>query len=147
MAEPTSRVSPLRSAGVWSVALGLVHIAAVGAVYPGSVRSIREAGVIGSLDAEPALAERRGVGFWYVTTGLFLIGQGAMVREHENAHGRPPATATPLLLLIGAWGAALTPVSGFWLFLPIALLARRGRRSHRPSENAPGRERNAVAGG
>ena len=104
--------------------LGIVHVTSVHACYPASVRSVMDGGVDASVDAEPMLTERRGVGFWYVTSGLMVIGLGAIVRGHENTYGRPPPATAPVLVATGLWGALLMPVSPFWLFLPIAWLAR-----------------------
>lgn len=128
MTNCPKRISPLRSAGVWTMVLGSVHIATTGMFYPASVRSIIKAGVVSSVDADPALAERRGVGFWYFTSGLLLIGLGATVREREKAHGCPPRSTAAILGLTGLWGITLSPASGFWLFLPIAWLAHTARR-------------------
>jgi len=108
--------------------LGIAHVTSVHAFYPESVRSVVDGGVVASVEAEPMLAERRGVGFWYVTSGLLTIGLGAIVRGHENTHGRPPPATAPVLVATGLWGALLMPVSPFWLFLPIAGLARSSAR-------------------
>ncbi len=128
MSAAPGRVPPLRSAGLWTMVLGTVHVTSVHAFYPESVRSVLDAGVVASVDADPTLTERRGVGFWYVTSGLMVIGLGAIVRGHENAHGRPPAATAPVLVATGLWGALLMPVSPFWFFLPIAWLARPSAR-------------------
>jgi hypothetical protein len=119
------------------MALGVVHLASTGAVYPESVRSILEAGVVGSVDADPLLAERRGAGFWYVSSGLLLVGLGAIMRNDENAHGRPSPATAPVLVATGLWGILLTPVSGFWAFLPIAWLARAPARRRGGSPRSP----------
>lgn len=129
MITRTRRSPLLRSAGVWTMVLGSVHVATVGVFYPASVRSILKAAVLSSVDADPALVERRGVGFWYLTSGLLLIGLGAIVRGQEKTHGRPPPATAPVLLATGVWGILLTPTSGFWAFLPIAWLARASRQS------------------
>jgi hypothetical protein len=138
MSAAVSRVPPLRSAGLWAVVLGTVHVASVHAFHPESVRSVLDGGVVASVDAEPTLAERRGVGFWYVTSGLMTIGLGVVVRGHENVHGRPPAATASVLVGTGLWGVLLMPVSPFWLFLPIAWLARSSGRP--PEGDGPGVE-------
>ncbi len=124
MSAGPGRVPLPRSAGLWTMVLGIVHVTSVHAFYPESVRSVMDGGVVASVDAEPMLTERRGVGFWYVTSGLMVIGLGAIVRGHENAYGRPPPATAPVLVATGLWGVLLMPVSPFWLFLPIAWLAR-----------------------
>ncbi|TYP89045.1 DUF6463 family protein [Blastococcus xanthinilyticus] len=135
MSTAPGGVPPVRSAGLWTVVLGVAHVASVHAFYPESVRSVVDGGVIASVDADPVLTERRGVGFWYVTSGLGVIGLGAIVRGHEKVHGRPPPATATVLVATGLWGVLLMPASPFWLFLPIAWLARRsanigGRSGH-----------------
>lgn len=124
-------VPPARSAGLWTIGLGVAHVASVHAFYPESVRSIMDGGVIASVDADPVLTERRSVGFWYVTSGLAVIGLGAIVRGHEKVHGRPPAATATVLVATGLWGVLLMPASPFWLFLPIAGLARWSANTRR----------------
>lgn len=113
----------------WSLmAIAAVHTVAAPAVYPDSLRSTWDAGVINAVDRDASLIALRGVGFWYVTTGFAMALLGALVRWGELRMGPVPRWFGVGLLAFGAWGAALMPKSGFWAFLVPALLALRRPR-------------------
>ncbi|MBC3193485.1 hypothetical protein H7X46_20700 [Pseudonocardia sp. C8] len=125
-----------RCAGFWTVVLAAVHVAATPVVYRDSARSIVDAGVLGALDADPAQATVRGAAFWYATAGLLLGLVGAGVTAAERRGDGVPRGFAPAMAATGLWGVLLTPVSGFWLFLPIAWLARRNTAAARPAPAA-----------
>lgn len=110
------------------MAVGAIHVGITPLVYGPSLRSVVDGGVIATIEAEPALAERRGVGFWYVTTGLALIAYGVAVAERERQASPLPASLPLMLAGLGAWGVALMPKSGFWSFAPLAAVAAVRRR-------------------
>jgi hypothetical protein len=114
-----------RCSGFWTSVLAVVHLATAPAFYGDSVRSSLDAGVLGAVDSDPDLATLRGAAFWYVTVGLFLglIGWVVMVAERRG-QGAPRGFAM-VMAATGVWGVLLVPVSGFWLFFPIAWLAWR----------------------
>ncbi|KGN36243.1 DUF6463 family protein [Knoellia subterranea] len=116
-----------QSSGAWTTALAVVHVAATTLFYGDSVRSIVDSGILFAVDADPALTTVRGAAFWYVTAGLLLGLVGLMVLAEERRTGRPPAGFAALMAVTGVWGILMTPLSGFWLFLPIAALARWNR--------------------
>lgn len=116
-----------QTSGAWTVALAGVHLAGTTFLYGDSVRSILDGGVVGAVDADPALTTVRGAAFWYVTAGLILGLLGLMVLGQERRVGSPPAGFATLMAVTGVWGLVLSPISGFWLFLPIAVLAGRNR--------------------
>lgn len=115
------------SSGAWTAVLAVAHIATTGAFYGESVRSTFDGGVLGAVDADPALASLRGVAFWYVTAGLVLGLLGLLVLAEERQRGAPPRGFAALMAVTGVWGVLLSPASGFWFFLPIAALAQRHR--------------------
>ena len=121
---------PVPVVGASLVGIGVVHVAATRAFYPESVRSIIQGGVIGAVEADPALTALRGVGFWYATAGLGVIALGLAVCHVERA-GRLRSDTAAVLAGIGAWGVSLVPKSGFWLFFPVAALAAVRARAGR----------------
>lgn len=125
-----------RCSGFWTLALAVVHVATASAFYGDSVRSIVDAGVLGAVDSDPGLATLRGAAFWYVTVGLFLglIGWVVMVAERHGL-GAPRGFAVAMAAT-GVWGVLFSPVSGFWLFFPIAWLARRNTAPAHAREGA-----------
>jgi hypothetical protein len=121
---------PAPVVGASLVGIGVLHVAATGAFYPESVRSIVQGRVLGAVEADPELAAVRGVGFWYATAGLGVIALGHAVGQVERA-GRLRIDTAAVLAGIGAWGVSLMPKSGFWLFFPVAALAAVRARASR----------------
>jgi uncharacterized protein DUF6463 len=120
-----SEASPASQRPVVGAALGLigvVHVAVTAMVYPDSVASIRRGGVVAAVEADPELVPVRGLGFWYVTSGLGTVALGVAVADLERRRLLRPHHAA-LLAAIGVWGVVLVPRSGFWLFLPLAAVA------------------------
>ncbi len=111
------------------VAVGILHSALTPVLFRSSVRSVLDGGVIGSIEADPDQAERRGLGFWYATTGLGLVAYGIAVTERERQPAPLPAALPATLVALGAWGVVLMPKSPFWVFAPLAVLAAVRRRS------------------
>ncbi len=115
----------VRSSGFWTLLLAGLHVAMTPVFHGDSVTSVLDAGVLGALDKDPSLAALRGVGFWYVTAGLYLGLVGTIVMRAERRGESAPRGFAWAMAATGVWGALLTPASGFWLFLPIAWLAWR----------------------
>ena len=109
--------------------VGIVHILVTPLVVGDSVRSIIEGGVVAAVERDPATAVLRGLGFWYVTAGLAVIMLGALVIWIERTTGSVPTLLPWMLVGLTVWGVLLMPLSPFWAFLVIALLAfRKARR-------------------
>lgn len=132
------------SAGLWSIVVGVLHVAAAPVFYADSVRSIIDAGVIASVEADAELLELRSASFWYTTAGLMLILLGLLVLRQEQATGRPPAGTALLFLVTGLWGVLLVPMSGFWFVLGLGALAWRGERH--PDRHSSSDEPASVGG-
>jgi hypothetical protein len=115
------------------MAISAVHVAAAPAIYPDSLRSTWDAGVVNAIERDPSLVVLRGVGFWYVTAGFAVAMLGAIVRWGELRYGPVPRWFGAGLLAFAAWGVALMPKSGFWAFGVPALLALRRPRPATPT--------------
>src|SRR5688500_713213 len=94
------------------LAIAAVHIAAAPAIYPESLRSTWDAGVVGAVEREPSLVNLRGIGFWYVTAGIGVGMLGLLARDAERRTGRLPRALGWGLLGFTGWGVALVPKSG-----------------------------------
>ncbi|TDC46096.1 hypothetical protein E1212_27685 [Jiangella ureilytica] len=113
----------------WSLlAIAAGHVLAAPLVYPDSLRSTWEGGVLLAVEGDPSLIAERGIGFWYVTAGLGVGLLGGVVRWAERRTGPVPRGLGWALLGLTLWGVALMPKSGFWAFaVPAALILRRPR--------------------
>lgn len=110
------------------IVVGGVHVAIAPVLFPESMRSILDGGVVNAVEADATLAQLRGLGFWYVTAGLGLLVTGAVVDDLER-RAVPLPRAVPLGLGgIGVWGVVLMPTSPFWAIIGLGLLAARQRR-------------------
>jgi hypothetical protein len=122
------RVGPLITA------VGVVHVATTPVFFPASVRGIVEDRVVGALSAEDPAVPVRAAGFWYAISGVAVAALGAMTGYVER-RGEPLPTALPAALAgLGVVGVVLDQRSGFWVFFPLAALARAG--SARPARRS-----------
>ena len=111
--------------------VGKIHVAITPILMPDSVRSILDGGVVNSVETDPALAQLRGISFWYVSAGLGLVLAGRAVDELERRAEPMPAAVPALLGGVGLWGAALMPKSPFWVLVALAVLGQARRRRPR----------------
>ena len=112
-------------AGRTVLAIAAIHAAAAPALYPDSLRSIRDGGVIAAVESEPSLVDLRGVGFWYLTSGFLLALVGGAVHHLERRGEGLPRWVGWGLVAVATWGAMLMPRSGFWAIAVAGALAIR----------------------
>jgi len=112
--------------------VGVVHVLLTGVLFGDSVRSVLGGGVFASIDADPSVADLRGIGFWYVTAGLAMILLAGVVGWIELRTGTVPGFLGWALLALAVWGVVLMPVSPFWVFALVAVLAFRSSRRAKP---------------
>jgi uncharacterized protein DUF6463 len=103
--------------------------------FPESVRSVIDGRIFGTVSAEPSAMPVRAAGFWYAIAGVAIAAFGWMTGHVERNGGTLPAALPAVLAGVGATGVALDPQSGFWLFFPLAWIARR-RTRRRPSSRS-----------
>jgi Family of unknown function (DUF6463) len=114
--------------GTLITALGVVHVASAPVFFPESVRSIVDGRILGTVSAEPSAMPVRAAGFWYAIAGVAIAAFGWMTGHVERNGGTLPAALPAVLAGVGTAGVALDPQSGFWLFFPLAWIARRRTR-------------------
>ena len=115
-------------------AVGLVHVGITPLLFPESVRSMLDAGLVNSVEADPELTQLRGIGFWYATTGLSMVVSGWAVAVLERRPEGIPRALPLLLAGVGTWGVVLMPRSPFWVFFALAVLATARRTSGRGTD-------------
>jgi hypothetical protein len=110
------------------LAVGVVHTALTPVLFPEAVRAVVEDGVVGSVGAEPRTEPVRTAGFWFAIAGVATAAFGWMTGHVERRGDPLPAALPAVLASVGAVGLILDPKSGFWVFLPLAEIARRAIR-------------------
>ncbi|MCT7659392.1 DUF6463 family protein [Mycobacterium deserti] len=97
----------------------------VGMARDGLINSASDAR-LGTLEGE-----RRHTAFWFLFAGFFLMMLGAGIRQTGGDGERIAPALGHGMTAMGALGAAMMPVSGFWLLLAegiaATVLRRRGR--------------------
>jgi hypothetical protein len=87
------------------MAVGLIHAGLTPVLMGPSVRSVLAGGVVAAIEADPELAELRGLGFWYATAGLAMIAYGWSITERERQQQLLPAGLPVSLAALGAWAS------------------------------------------
>ncbi len=105
--------------GILLVATGILHtIVAVILGYREFIAMFEE-GIINSVGEDPA----RGLSFWFFICGIFVILLGQVLHYYiKKEHQPAPAFLGYYLLIFSLLGCIIVPVSGFWLFIPQAII-------------------------
>lgn len=65
----------------------------------------------------------RAFAFWFLICGIFLILFGQVLHYYMKKEQRPaPLFLGYSLLILSIFGCVIEPISGFWLFIPQALI-------------------------
>jgi magnesium-transporting ATPase (P-type) len=107
-----------RWSGTYLTATGIIHTAFALFAFRNIYWEMLREGLVNSAgDAERAAA------FWFLVCGVLLLFLGPVLQRHIRESGRPaPMWIGVALLLFSAIGCAVEPVSGFWLFVPQAVV-------------------------
>lgn len=107
------------------LATGIVHCAVAIAFYGQSYIDLFRNGVIDSVGEDPA----RELAFWFLICGIFLVLFGYTLQYYIKREQKPaPLALGYALLVFSVVGCLFVPVSGFWLFIPQALIIIFARR-------------------
>lgn len=110
--------------GRWLVAVSIGHVVLAIVVFRTVLAPVVERGLVRAIGADPLTQ----LAVWFVLFGIVLFICGLSINALEQASSnRVPKLIGWCLLALGALGAALMPVSGFWLVFPpaIAVLVRK----------------------
>jgi hypothetical protein len=100
------------------VLTGVLHVAVGAVLFAKPLAAILRDGVLDAVGRDLA----RGLAFWFVLYGPVLASLG-WITQHAVATGDGAALAVVgwSLLGMGVVGAAVIPVSGFWILIALAL--------------------------
>ncbi len=119
--------------GRWLIAVSILHVIFAIVVFRKVFAPVVERGLVNAVGADPLTQ----LAVWFILFGavLFLCGVSIDALERASSNHVPKLIGWSLLGL-GAIGAALLPMSGFWLVLPpaIAVLVRKPIASRQASK-------------
>lgn len=73
----------------------------------------------------------KALSFWFLTIGVILIMFGQSLQYYINKEQKPaPLFLGYSLLVFSILGCFVVPISGFWLFIPQALIIILTKRKH-----------------
>jgi hypothetical protein len=108
-------------------ATGVLHVGLGAVTFAGPLGDMVSEGLINSMGG---LADRQAA-LWYFVAGGFLLTAGLTTRWVRRRTGVAPLPLGWGLVLMAVLGAAVAPVSGFWLVLAEGvLLLVAGRSRH-----------------
>jgi hypothetical protein len=109
-------------------ATGLLHVGLGAVSFAGPLGDMVAAGLVNSMGG---FVDRQAT-LWYFVAGGFLLTAGLTTRWIRRRTGVAPLPLGWGLIVIAALGAAVAPVSGFWLVLiegVLLVVAGRSRRT------------------
>lgn len=127
--KPRSAPSPSPVVGPALLVLGGAHLVVGVVKFPGPLDGMLSDGLVGSMlprHRAGGRGEGRDTAFWFLTTGAGLLLLGGLALADERRGQVLPRSLGYGLGALGLVGAAVNPVSPFWLFLaPAAVVLRR----------------------
>ncbi len=118
-----------RLSGPLLMATGVLDLLYVLVFHSRQLAAIAQDGFFDAVELHPAQLDQE-TAFWHLTFWATVLILGALVHWAQARTGNLPAFLGWSLLALGAVGAVLMPVSGFWAVLPQAVMmlvvVRRG---------------------
>ena len=107
--------------GLLVLLVGVGHVLLAGLLFADQFASITSAGVLGSIPfAERASDEAAAI--WFTVNGVLLVVLGQLARVDQRLGRTLPASPGWLLIGLGAIGAAVAPISGFYVYVVLGSL-------------------------
>ncbi len=105
--------------GIFLIATGIIHTIAAIALGKDAFLEIIQDGVVNVTSQDYT----RAFAFWFLICGIFVIFLGQILHYYIKREQKPaPLFFGYSLLILTILGCIVEPVSGFWLFLPQALI-------------------------
>lgn len=115
-----------RYSGSLMIATGVVHTVYGVRAFTKPLAAIHKAGYLNAVDPD----RDRQLAFWFLLSGASMMVTGQLARWAHRETGDLPAALGWNMLVMSGVGVVLMPASGFWLFIPQALIvlsASRGK--------------------
>lgn len=108
-----------RYSGTFLVLTGILHTAISFYMGAGSFAAMFRDGLVDSAGSDL----QRSLSLWFLVCGILLIMFGQALQYYIKRTGIPaPASLGYSMLVFSVVGGVIVPLSGFWLFLPQALV-------------------------
>ena len=118
--------------GRWLIGISLFHTIVAGVLFGKDLVEVARRGTFHTIGSDPTA----GAAIWFVLFGVLLFVYGLALDALEKASPHPlPKVIGWSLLVLGAAGGMIMPVSGFWLAFPPAIAILAGT-PHRPASGA-----------
>lgn len=105
--------------GIYLWATGVIHtIVGLILCYDGYMPIVRD-GFVNAVGDDAG----RNFSFWFLVLGVFIIFAGLLMQRYIKDTGKPaPMFLGVFLLVTSVIGCVMAPVTGFWLFIPQAII-------------------------
>ena len=114
MLKHLKTLSDKRWAGIWVMAVAVIHMAFTPLIYPETMVALLDQGLIGVVTSKEIAA-----GIWFFLFGLPLYSFGQMIDWLEKGRDMPIPVSAPIgLSLLLVLGVMFFPASGFYLMIP-----------------------------
>ena len=105
--------------GIFLIATGIIHTIVAIALGKDAFLEIIQDGVINVTSQDYT----RAFAFWFLICGIFVILLGQVLHYYIKKEQKPaPISLGYSMLVFAIFGCIVEPISGFWLFLPQALI-------------------------
>ncbi|MDU1904629.1 MAG: DUF6463 family protein [Dysgonomonas sp.] len=105
--------------GTYLVLTGILHTIVAGILYKEPLLEIIKSGLINGVKENTP----QDTAFWFLVCGLIIILFGMTLQHYLRRTYKPaPKFIGYFLLVFSLLGGIIVPVSGFWLFVPQALI-------------------------
>jgi hypothetical protein len=105
--------------GIFLLATGILHSISAVLLFGEGLQAIICGGLLDAVGDDDA----RGLAFWFLICGITLIFLGQVLHYYIKREQKPaPLFLGYYMLALTVVGCIVVPVSGFWLFLPQALI-------------------------
>jgi hypothetical protein len=110
-----------RVTGPLVLIVGVGHLFLAVLLFAEPLADIASEGVAAAIPFDERASEE-GAAVWFTVNGVLLVMLGQLARVHRRLGGALPASPGWLFIGLGAVGAVVAPVSGFWVYIVLGAL-------------------------
>jgi magnesium-transporting ATPase (P-type) len=116
--------------GVYLLITGILHCIVSIISFRHTYIQIFSDGFINSIQKDTT----KGLALWFLICGIFLLLFGRTLHHYIKREQKPaPSFLGYYMLLFAIIGCLIIPISGFWLFIPQAIVIILANKKHQPN--------------